>query len=215
MCHTRRIGLFGGQGIAADNQIEVPLQLMRAQHGVGVTPLFVGNHRQTHTVGTQAIKNLHHVGVGLAAGSAASLVVAIKNAGNARQIRVCVDRLNGASLRAGEGLNQERTCAVPDPVSHLLGANGGQAALGQGVVDRIGTLRSGVNQRAVQVTHHQAQGLQGSSHAQPPRARLRRSIMRHTKGVKISCIAMSILPPGTTMVLARLIQESWIMLRRY
>jgi hypothetical protein len=35
------------------------------------------------------------------------------------------------------------------------------------------------------------------------------------KGVKISCMASSILPPGTTMVLARLIHESWIMLSRY
>jgi hypothetical protein len=40
-----------------------------------------------------------------------------------------------------------------------------------------------------------------------PRARWRRSIMRQMKGVKISCIASSILPPGTTMVLARLIQS--------
>jgi hypothetical protein len=31
--------------------------------------------------------------------------------------------------------------------------------------------------------------------------------MRQMKGVKISCIASSILPPGTTMVLARLIHE--------
>ncbi len=31
----------------------------------------------------------------------------------------------------------------------------------------------------------------------------------------MSCIASSILPPGTTMVLARLIHESWIMLSRY
>jgi hypothetical protein len=34
-----------------------------------------------------------------------------------------------------------------------------------------------------------------------------RSIMRQMKGVKISCIASSILPPGTTMVLARLIMN--------
>ena len=47
-----------------------------------------------------------------------------------------------------------------------------------------------------------------------PRARLRRSIIRHTKGVKMSCMAISILPPGTTMVLARLIQESLIMLSK-
>jgi hypothetical protein len=39
--------------------------------------------------------------------------------------------------------------------------------------------------------------------------------MRQMKGVKISCIASSILPPGTTMVLARLIQESLIMFSRY
>ena len=31
--------------------------------------------------------------------------------------------------------------------------------------------------------------------------------MRQMKGVKISCMASSILPPGTTMVLARLIQD--------
>ena len=42
-----------------------------------------------------------------------------------------------------------------------------------------------------------------------------RSIMRQTKGVKMSCIANSILPPGTTMVLARLIHESLIMFSRY
>ena len=47
-----------------------------------------------------------------------------------------------------------------------------------------------------------------------PRARLRRSIIRHTNGVKISCMAISILPPGTTIVLARLIQESLIMLSK-
>ena len=41
-----------------------------------------------------------------------------------------------------------------------------------------------------------------------PSARLRRSIIRQTKGVKISCMASSILPPGTTMVLARLMKLS-------
>ena len=35
-------------------------------------------------------------------------------------------------------------------------------------------------------------------------ARLRSSIMRQTQGVKMSCMASSILPPGTTMVLERL-----------
>ena len=60
---------------------------------------------------------------------------------------------------------------------------------------------------------------QGGVHRAPPvqakpSARLRRSIMRQTKGVKISCMAISILPPGTTMVLARLIQESLIMLSK-
>ena len=40
-------------------------------------------------------------------------------------------------------------------------------------------------------------------HQSAPRARLRRSIMRQMKGVKISCIASSILPPGTTMMLGR------------
>ena len=35
------------------------------------------------------------------------------------------------------------------------------------------------------------------------------------KGVKISCIASSILPPGTTIVLARDMNESWIMFSRY
>ena len=39
--------------------------------------------------------------------------------------------------------------------------------------------------------------------------------MRQMKGVKISCIASSILPPGTTMVLARDMNELWIMLSRY
>ena len=34
------------------------------------------------------------------------------------------------------------------------------------------------------------------------------------KGVKINCIASSIFPPGTTMVLARLMKLSLIMLSR-
>ncbi len=41
-----------------------------------------------------------------------------------------------------------------------------------------------------------------------------RSSMRQTKGVKIICMASSILPPGTTMVLARLMKLPSIMLRR-
>lgn len=43
---------------------------------------------------------------------------------------------------------------------------------------------------------------------------LRRSIRRQMKGVKISCIASSIFPPGTTMVLARLMKLPWIMFCR-
>jgi hypothetical protein len=46
-------------------------------------------------------------------------------------------------------------------------------------------------------------------------ALFRRSISRQINGVKISCMASSILPPGTTMVFARDMNESWIMLRRY
>ncbi len=44
---------------------------------------------------------------------------------------------------------------------------------------------------------------------------LRRSIIRQTNGVKINCMASSILPPGTTMVLARLMKLASIMLSRY
>ena len=55
----------------------------------------------------------------------------------------------------------------------------------------------------------------GTGHHRTPRARLRRSIMRQINGVKINCIASSILPPGTTSVLARLIHELWIMFSRY
>ena len=39
-------------------------------------------------------------------------------------------------------------------------------------------------------------------------ARFRRSIIRQMNGVKMSCMVSSILPPGTTMVLARDINES-------
>ena len=38
--------------------------------------------------------------------------------------------------------------------------------------------------------------------------------MRQMKGVKINCIANSILPPGTTTVLARDMKESPIMFSR-
>ena len=44
--------------------------------------------------------------------------------------------------------------------------------------------------------------------AQPTIARLRRSIIRQMNGVKMSCMESSILPPGTTMVLARDMKES-------
>ena len=39
--------------------------------------------------------------------------------------------------------------------------------------------------------------------------------MRQMKGVKMSCIASSILPPGTTIVLARDMNESCTMFSRY
>jgi hypothetical protein len=42
----------------------------------------------------------------------------------------------------------------------------------------------------------------------------RRSISFQISGVRISCMARSSLPPGTTMVLARLMKLSWIMRSR-
>ena len=51
-------------------------------------------------------------------------------------------------------------------------------------------------------------GLNG--HRILPQARLDSWTRRWTIGVKISCMARSILPPGITMELARLIQEFWI-----
>lgn len=43
---------------------------------------------------------------------------------------------------------------------------------------------------------------------------LRCSIMRRSIGVRISSMARPILPPGTTMVLRRLIHEPWIIWSR-
>ena len=97
-----RVGLFACQGVAADDQIKALVELVHAQHGVCIPALLVGDHRQMHAVGAQAVKDLDHMGVGLAAAAAAVLVVAIKNAGDARQIRVCANLLHGAPLHTGQ-----------------------------------------------------------------------------------------------------------------
>ena len=59
----------------------------------------------------------------------------------------------------------------------------------------VGRVRRITRQPAQREAHHSA-----------PKARVRLSIMRQMKGVKISCMASSILPPGTTTVLARLMK---------
>src|ERR1017187_3787606 len=100
--------------------------------------------------------------------------------------------------------------AVPQGNGHLvaLAVVGSQHTLGRG----------GTHRRLREVGRTGFTGCQGEpfgAQRAPRVAALRRSIIRQTKGVKISCIANSIFPPGTTTVLARDIHESWIMLSRY
>ena len=85
---------------------------------------------------------------------------------------------------------------MANPVIHLDLGYSSKTKVLQSVIDGITNFRCCLDQGAVQVEQDQV--------VAPPAARLLRSIIRQIKGVKISCMASSILPPGTTMVLARL-----------
>ncbi len=102
---------------------------------------------------------------------------------------------------------------APEGGGHLGHAHRGAGVAGVGRLHGVHgqgaeRVRHGIGE-AVGRADHPVGG--GGGHQTAPRARLRRSIRRQMNGVKMSCIASSILPPGTTIVLARDMNESWIM----
>ena len=93
------------------------------------------------------------------------------------------------------------------PIVHLGLGYACKLKVLQGVIDGITNFWCRLDQGAVQVEQDQVVVVHAT--------RFFRSIMRQMKGVKMSCIASSIFPPGTTMVLARLMKLPSIMLRKY
>ena len=86
---------------------------------------------------------------------------------------------------------------MANPVANLIQGDGRPIKIAKREVHRPGDLGHGLNERAVKVK-------QDSS---PHCARRFWSMMRRIMGVKMSCIESPILPPGTTMVLGRVIIE--------
>ena len=106
------------------------------------------------------------------------------------------NRIGADVLHKSECLNEQLQSPVTYPVIDLALGDARKSEVLQGIVHRIANFRCSLDQGAIQVEQDQFVAF----HA----ARFFLSIMRQMKGVKISCMASSIFPPGTTMVLARL-----------
>ena len=95
--------------------------------------------------------------------------------------------------------------AVPQHLGDVGHAHGGTRVAGLGLFDGVH------RQHTDGIGHLAGEFWRRCAHAA---ALFLRSIMRQTNGVKINCMASSILPPGTTTVLARDMKELSIMLSR-
>src|SRR5262252_627738 len=128
--------------------------------------------------------------------------------------------------RLAERLVEQSARTIADPAAHAGRIDGWPAEPAERAMERQRDVGHGVDQRAVEVEQQRTQArrcvvvsgvawfVHDLAHSATS-ARWRRSIMRQMNGVKISCIASSILPPGTTIVLARDMNESWTIDSRY
>jgi hypothetical protein len=93
---------------------------VRVEHRGGVAPFLVGDHGKFDTALKQSGQRLAHLGVQVAAGAAALLVVHVKLGQVGGQQCVGAHRLNGSVLHIGQRGDEQLAGAVADPVVDLL-----------------------------------------------------------------------------------------------
>src|SRR5262245_52422754 len=205
--------LLHRQRVAGDQHVEVRADAVQRQQAVREARLLVGDDRQLDAAGFEQLEQRRHARVQVARLAA----------------RRAVLEREAVPLRVGgwlaERLVEQRARPVADPLAYARGVDAPLAERAQGAIERQRDVGRGVDQRAVEIEQqrtqrafcalrHLACGSDGVRHSATS-AHWRRSIMRQMNGVKISCIASSILPPGTTIVLARDMNESWTIDSRY
>ena len=111
----------------------------------------------------------------------------------------------GGHAKAMQGPFHEDFGTSPDHQAHAGNIDRREPFAGEGADEGLTYIRGGIGQRAIEIEYNRT--VLGSNHATSLVSRRASSIMRFSIGIRISSIASSILPPGTTIVLRRDMNE--------
>jgi len=168
------IGVFARQGVAPDDPAEVPAEADLLQQRGHETLRLVGHHRQFDSGGAQGFQQLVHARVERR--QLMAVGVDIEKAGQRRFgfSLAHPGMLDGAGQRAAH----QHPRAIADPLAHLLDTGARPPQFLQHAVHGGRQIRHRVDQRAVQVEHHQARQVSGAELAQRFHSRTRASSAR-------------------------------------
>ena len=179
-------GFLARQRVAADDLREQRAQPVVGQQPRGELARLVGHHRQRDAVGVQLQQHLAHPRVQPAAASQMPLVMLLEVAHRGRERAGAAHGVGAAAGGLGHRLHQQLVYSLSDPVGHAGQADRLQAAPGQRVVERGVEFRRRLDQRSVEVEHHQVRQASGAA--------LRTAI--GLLGVHPRIVARSRRPPG-------------------